>query len=60
MSILIYAVPVLLRTKAFSFESGAYLFTGLVGLMAFGNQRELSRKVAALEEQVKTARRSSA
>ena len=61
MSIGIYAVSVLLgRGQRLVPESGgAYLFAGLVGLMAFLNQKEISRKVAALEEQVRTARHSS-
>ena len=61
ISISIYAVSVLLaRAKVWSPESGgAYLFAGLVGLMAFLNQKEISRKVAALEERASMTQHSS-
>ena len=61
MSIGISVVSGLLsRADIWSSESGgAYLFAGLVGLMAFLNQKEISRKVAALEEQARTTRPSS-
>ena len=58
LSMLIFAVKVFVPSKS-SPDSGAYLFAGLVGLMAFGNQHEISRKVAKLEEQARTARHSS-
>ena len=61
ISIGIYAVSVwLARANVWLLESGgAYLFAGLVGLMAFLNQKEISRKVAALEEQARMTQPSS-
>ena len=57
-----YALEVFFPTNSFSHDSalsGAYLFAGLVGLMAYGNLKEISQKVAALEAQARTAPHAS-
>ena len=59
LSILIFGVQVFLSTTSLSPDASAYLFAGLVGIMAFVNLKELSRKVAALEEQARTAPHAS-
>ena len=55
-----YALRVFISTSPVSPDSGGYLFAGLVGMAAFGTQGQIWRKVAALEEQVRTARKPEA